>query len=134
MSMSRQGWRWGAMGNLLVEGIQPWEEVSMSAPNQTTIPKDELILVIREVLPEIQPAMPRFDWKWFLNFALPLVLPFIAAGIIGYFSIKADLNIIQRDVQYTQTAVMEMKRKIDDIEKQMQRLNNSPEGFFTLQT
>ena len=94
----------------------------MSAPNQTTIPEDELILAIREVLPEIPPAMPRFNWKWFLNFALPLVLPFIAAGVIGYFSIKADLKIIQRDVQHTQTAVTEMKRKIDDIEKQMQRL------------
>ena len=94
----------------------------MSPPNQTTIPKNELILAIREVLPEIQPAMPRFDWKWFLSLALPLVVPFIAAGVIGYFSIKADLKIIQRDVRHTQTAVTEVKRKIDDIEKQMQRL------------
>ena len=52
---------------------------------------------------------PRFDWKWFLSLAMPLVVPFIAAGIIGYFGIKADLKIIQRDMQHVQSDIAEIK-------------------------
>ena len=45
---------------------------------------------------------PSLDWKWFLRFALPLVTPFIAAGIIGYFGIKAELRVLQQGVQCMQ--------------------------------
>jgi len=70
---------------------------------------------------------PRFDWKWFLSLAVPLVVPFIAAGIIGYFGIKADLKIIQRDMQHVQSDVAEIKaelketnQRIDAVERRMQ--------------
>ena len=37
--------------------------------------------------------IPCFDWKWFISVFLPIIAPILAAAIIGYFSLNAQLKL-----------------------------------------
>ena len=79
--------------------------------NEPTIPKEELIIGVREVLSEIQPVteQPRFDWKWFVGLVLPIVVSILIPGIIGYFKLQTDVAVIRSEVMHIKSDVSSLK-------------------------
>ena len=72
-----------------------------------------------------QPAVKQaqsFDLRTFLSIILPVTVPIVAAGIVGYFGIKSDLKVVQRDAGHTQTS-------IDRIESRMEKSDKRADEF-----
>ena len=53
--------------------------------------------------------IPRFDWKWFISVSLPVIVPILIAGVIGYFNIKTDLGVVQSNIRNMETNIIEIK-------------------------
>ena len=95
--------------------------------HQTSLDNDSVLTHEMQQLRKTIEQIPRFDWKWFLGLVIPLVLPILAAGIIGYFGIQSAISVIQRDIQHLQTDVTaiasdlkETNQRLDEMDKRLQ--------------
>ena len=110
--------------------------------DQITLSKAELKTLVREVIAEngTPVTYPQFDWKWMLGLALPIIVPLIAAGIVGYFGVKGEIiglrgeivgiygeikvvrgeiKVVQQDVKHLQSDLTEVKSEIKGLDSRL---------------
>ena len=91
---------------------------------------DQRLTGIDQRLTEAIDKKPRFDWKWFLGLTVPIVSAILAAAVIGYFGIRADLSSIRADLRIMQSQFGEMQKSIVQIR---QTLNEHTRAISNLQ-
>ena len=91
---------------------------------------DQRLTEIDQRLTEAIDKKPRFDWKWFLGLTVPIVSAILAAAVIGYFGIRADLIGIRADLRVMQSQFGEMQKDIVQIR---QTLNEHTRAISNLQ-
>jgi len=71
---------------------------------------DQRLTGIDQRLTEAIDKKPRFDWKWFLGLTVPIVSAILAAAVIGYFGIRADLRIMQSQFGEMQKDIVQIRQ------------------------
>ncbi len=71
---------------------------------------DQRLTGIDQRLTEAIDKKPRFDWKWFLGLTVPIVSAILAAAVIGYFGIRADLRVMQSQFGEMQKSIVQIRQ------------------------
>ncbi len=71
---------------------------------------DQRLTGIDQRLTKAIDKKPRFDWKWFLGLTVPIVSAILAAAVIGYFGIRADLRIMQSQFGEMQKDIVQIRQ------------------------
>ena len=71
---------------------------------------DQRLTGIDQRLTEAIDKKPRFDWKWFLGLTVPIVSAILAAAVIGYFGIRADLRVMQSQFGEMQKDIVQIRQ------------------------
>ena len=98
---------------------------------------DQRLTGIDQRLTEAIDKKPRFDWKWFLGLTVPIVSAILAAAVIGYFGIRADLSSIRADLSSIRADLRVMQSQFGEMQKSIvqirQTLNEHTRAISNLQ-